>query len=130
MMAEYVNLTLEKRKANREARLRDARLKELTEEMLQEFEDSGMVDGIIIHGYNLKPSSVLWASAKDGDYRISCQALIESGHGEYVEPRFDSRKVSKLIREYAAEGEIPEELENGLNIVEKFSISMTKARTK
>jgi len=129
-MSEYVTLTLEKRLVAAETTKRNARLKELEQDMLDQFEEAELVDGIIISGYNLKPSSIIWASALEGNYDRSCQALEDSGHGEYVQARFDSKKVSKLIREYAESEEgIPEELEEGLNIVEKFSISMTKAKS-
>lgn len=125
-IAEFVEKTLERRKLSAEDKILRDRLKELTEIILQQFEDAEMVESIRVKGYNVKPARELWAAAKDGDFESACDGLIASGHSEYVGRRFDSRKVSALIREYDAEGEIPSDLEECLSITEKFKLSMTK----
>ena len=126
-IAEFIEKTLERRRIARDDKLLKDRLKELTEIILQQFEDAEMVESIRVKGYNVKPARELWAAAKDGDFEGSCDVLIASGHSEYVGRRFDSRRVSALVREYDAGDGIPEELQNGLSITEKFKLSMTKA---
>lgn len=130
MVAEFVELTLQKRQMAREEKKINARIKELTEAIVEQFVDAETIESIRIKGYNVKPVRELWVGAKDGDFDLSCNALIESGHPEYVNRRFDSRSVSALIREYDREGGIPDELQAGLSIVEKFKLSMTKGGTK
>ena len=129
-VAEFVELTLKKREMAREVSTIEKRLKELTEIIIDQFTEAETIESIRVKGYNVKPKRELWAGAKDGDFALSCAALVASGHSEYVNERFDSRKVSALIREYDREGGIPEELQDGLSIVEKFKLSMTKGGEK
>lgn len=129
-VAEFIELTLEKREMAREKTRIEKRLKELTEIIIDQFTDAETIESIRVKGYNVKPVRELWAGARDGDFAFSCNALVASGHAEYVNTRFDSRKVSALIREYDREGGIPDELQNGLSIVEKFKLSMTKGGKK
>lgn len=128
LLAEFVELTLEKRAIARRERELNGLIRELQETILQQFEEEEIVESVRVKGYNIKPRRELWAGTIDGDYTRACNALIESGHGEYVNRRFDSRSVSALIREYDAEGEIPSELQDNLSISEVFKLSITKAK--
>jgi len=130
LVLEFVELTLQKREMAREKGKIEKRLTELTEIIVDQFVEAETIESIRVKGYHVKPKRELWAGAKDGDFALSCEALIASGHSEFVDRRFDSRKVSALIREYDREGGIPEELQNGLSIVEKFKLSMTKGGKK
>jgi hypothetical protein len=130
LIAEFVELTLKKREMAREKTKMETRLKELTEIIVDQFVETETVESLRVMGYNVKPKRELWAGAKDGDFERSCNVLVDSGHGEYVNRRFDSRSVSALIREYDREGEIPEELQEGLEITEKWKLSMTKGGKK
>ena len=130
LVLEFVELTLQKREMARDKSRIDKRITELTEIIIDQFVEAETIESIRVKGYHVKPKRELWAGAKDGNFALSCDALIASGHSEFVDTRFDSRKVSALIREYDREGGIPTELQEGLSIVEKFKLSMTKGGKK
>lgn len=130
MVAEFIELTLEKREYAHLTSQINKKLEVLTEAIVEQFVAAETIESIRVKGYNVKPKRELWAGAKDGNFGLSCDVLIASGHSEYVNRRFDVRKVSALIREYDREGGIPDELQDGLSITEKFKLSMTKGTTK
>ena len=66
----------------------------------------------------------LWANARqyDGgvrDYATACGALVECGHPEMVETKFNVMRVSSLVRELDEKDDIPIELYEALDITEK-----------
>jgi hypothetical protein len=126
LLSEFVDITLEKRAIEKRKRELNQRQRELQESILQQFEENEQLDAVQIKGYKVSPRRELWASAIDGDFERACDALRDSGHPEYIQTRFDSRSVSALIREYDAEGEIPQELLDNLKISETFKLSVTK----
>ena len=130
LVAHFVELTLEKRALARKEKALNKEIADAQETILEQFEEDEIVESIRVSGYNVKPVRELWAAALEGDHERSCNALVSSGHSEYVNRRFDSRSVSALIREYEREGGIPDELTDNLSITEKFKLSITKGAIK
>lgn len=130
LLIEFVDKTLEKRELKRKERKIEQRLRELTEEIIEQFEEEEIIESIRVKGYNVRPQRQLWAGCIDGDFERACNALVQSGHGDYVNRRFDGRSVSALIREYDERGDIPDELKNNLSITEKYVLSLTKGPAK
>ena len=127
LLSQFVDLTLEKRAVKKRERELNASLTSLQEEILQQFEEEEILESVRVKGYNIKPKRTLWAAPIGGDYERACKALEESGHGEYVNTRFDSRSVSALVREYDGQEEgIPGDLAENLKISEVFTLSVTK----
>lgn len=130
LVGEYIELMLERRRLAREDKKIKDKQKELQEQIITEFEEYEILDAVTVMGYNVKPVRELWAAAIDGDFERACEALVKTGHGEFVHKRFDGRKVSALIREYDADDAIPPELQDNLKISEVFKLSVTKASAK
>jgi hypothetical protein len=117
----------------------DAELKELKRE--RETLEDPLVEGLIeagIQNMNVNGKTVyirtqLWASAKDivddsgevvaKDWTSALEAVRSTGHGDLVETRINSQRLSALVRELdETEDGIPEILRDNLNISEQIKL--------
>lgn len=122
----------------------DAELKELKKEResLEEPLLEGMVDAGIqnlnVDGKTVYIRTQIWASAKDmtdpltgevigKDWDSALDAVRKCGHGELVETRINSQRLSALIRELdETEDGIPEILKENLAISEQTKLVVRK----
>jgi hypothetical protein len=76
----------------------------LEQQLLPEFEQSGM-ERVSIDGRTVYVERKLWAKAKDGGNKAAaCQVLRACGLDDYVEETFNTNSLSAFVRELDREG--------------------------
>ena len=81
--------------------------------------------------FTLFPRRELWAGAMEGDYVRACVALRNAGLGDLVEERFNTQRLSAVVREMDAAGTpLPESFEGAIKVSEVFKLSVRKAGSK
>ena len=100
---------------------------DMTEPVLELFAQMGVTSVKTIHGPTIYIHNQTWANARKDenevrDFESACGALVQAGYPEFVETKFNVMKVSSLIRELDAKGEITPELYEALDIAERTSV--------
>lgn len=122
LLRNYTTLDRRRRELKAELAEVEDQVRQLQETLLNEFEQAGM-SSIRQDGTTVYVHRQLWCNPKDGDYLRACRALRDAGLGDMVTERFNLNSVSAWVREQEKEGaEIPEVLQDALNINEVFSL--------
>lgn len=122
----YIELEKRKKKLQSELNKVKKKLNKLEGDLLEYFEETG-TSSINRNGITLYLHSQLWANPINGDYERACKALKDAGLDDYVRERFNTHQVSAFVREIKEQGEdLPEQLEENLNIHERFSLRSRK----
>ena len=78
--------------------------------------------------FTLFPRRELWAGALEGDYVRACVALRDAGLSDLVEERFNTQRLSAVVREMDAAGTpLPESFEGAIKVSEIFKLSVRRA---
>jgi hypothetical protein len=78
--------------------------------------------------FTVFPTRTLWAGALEGDYERACVALKMAGMGDLVEERFNTQRLSAVVREMETTGTpFPESFEGAIKITETFKLGVRKA---
>jgi hypothetical protein len=94
------------------------------QQVLDQFIEGGVQSVKTATGQTVYLHKQLWANARDGDHERACDALVVAGYGELVQRRFNTNRLSALVREITAEsGEngMPPVLKDALAIREQVS---------
>lgn len=125
-LRRYVDLSKSKREHKKQLKKINKELNDLEGELLDQFEEVGM-QNVHVDGMTVYIHRQLWAKAQNGDYEKACAALRAVGLDEYVNQRFNTNSISAWVREQEELGhEIPEELQEALDISEVFSLRTRK----
>ena len=129
-LKDFVGLTEEKRRITAQLEHIQGELDALSEVLLDQFADEG-VRNVNIDGHTIYLQAQLWASAVDGDYERACDALEQSGLGEFVGRRFNSNQLSAWVREHTRDeaGNYPDTLDEHLPVAFLGSIKAEKKWT-
>lgn len=113
-------VALKKRADELDAELKDVknRMAELEPEVETFFMDNG-IQKQSVDGRTVYIATEVWASA-GGDKQAACDALKESGLGEYVSDNFNSQSLSAWVREQYKEWQA----ENPLGTIEEFKATL------
>lgn len=118
----------EQTKANNAAK--EALEQEICQLMIDEEKPSTVVDGFT---YSLQQKVMYSKKSEEALAEagiVFFDVLREQGLGDIIVERVDPRTLQSTIAGMAEEGELPEELEECLNIYEKLALSKRKANTK
>lgn len=129
ILKEFVELSGKIKKMAAELKELERQKRSLEEPISEMLVEAG-VTNIKIDGHTIYLHTQIWASATDiitmtgevvgKDYERSVNALKDAGYADMVETRFNTQRVSAMIRELVRNGEeIPEVLEDNLKITEK-----------
>ena len=130
----YAALINAKRNKKAEIDALDAEINQLQEEILATMSEEGLssmrVD--IEEGrFTIFPRRELWAGAMDGDYERACHALKVAGLGDLVEEKFNTNRLSSVVREMDAAGvPMPESFAGAIKVSEVFKLSVRRANGK
>jgi len=139
LMRSWIKLDNEQKEIRaREREIKDEKEK-LQEVILDDFANNGIskidIDGRLLYAHHelyVGPKKVIHpGTGKEVvPWPIVSTALRDCGYGDYVEERFDSRKLASAIREIVKdpEDEVPEEIEKHFNIFEKRSLRSRKGK--
>lgn len=103
---------------------------EICQLMVDEEKPSTVVDGFT---YSLQQKIMYSKKSEEALAEagiVFFDVLREQGLGDIIVERVDPRTLQSTIAGMAEEGELPEELEECLNIYEKLALSKRKANTK
>lgn len=126
-LEQFIQLNEQKKQLEAELEKVKDTIAELQTILLDQFGDNGM-SKISLNGSTVFLKRQLWASAKDGDYKRACQALIDSGLDHLVNTRFDTNSLSSFVREQDELGiELPTLLKDTIKVTEKFSLQVRKS---
>jgi uncharacterized protein YeeX (DUF496 family) len=90
------------------------------QQVLDQFIEGGVQSLKTAAGQTVYIHKQIWANAKDGDYDRACDALVVAGYGELVQRRFNTNRLSALVREIG-ENEMPPVLKDALAVREQVS---------
>ena len=130
-LKKYAALTSAKRNKSAELDAINAELSILQDEILAEMAEEGtsqvrvdLPDG----RFTLYPMKQLWAKAHEGNYDKACRFLKKIGLGDLVEKRFNTNRLSAVIREWdAQEVPLPKGIEKYIDIAETYKIGVRRA---
>ena len=133
-LRKFATLTAAKRAKTAEIDAIEKELSELQEEILTSMSSEGVssmrVD--LPEGrFTISPLRQLWAGAVEGDYERACQALKAAGLGDLVEEKFNTNRLSSVVREMDAAGvPLPESFAGAIKVSEVFRLSVRRANGK
>ncbi len=126
-LKRYVELEHERRDLDDRLKAVKAETEKLAASLLDQFAEAGM-QSARVNGLTVYVHRQLWASAVEGNYEAACQALRASGHGEFVQERFNTNQISALAREMDKNGEtLPVEWDGPIKVAETFQLRTQKA---
>ena len=133
-LRKFATLTAKKRNAKNILEEVDAELTQLQEEILEEMGQEGVSQARVDTDegrFTLFPVRQLWAKAHDGNYDKACRFLKKIGLGDLVEKRFNTNRLSAVVREWdAQEVSLPKNIEKYIDIAETYKIGVRKANGK
>lgn len=130
-LKKFAELTAQKRNKKRELEEVEAELTILQDEILEEMgtEPISLARVDTDEGrFTLYPMKQLWAKAHEGNYDRACRFLKRIGLGDLVEKRFNTNRLSAVIREWDAnEVPLPKNIEKYIDVAETYKIGVRKA---
>lgn len=109
---------------------KEALEQEICQMMVDEEKPSTVVDGF---SYSLQQKVMYSKKSEEALEQAGIKffdVLREQGLGDLIVEKVDPRTLQSTVSNMAEEGELPEELEECLNIYEKLTLSKRKANTK
>lgn len=131
---EWAELAAEKKRLEDQLKAIKPRMQELEEVVLGDFAERS-VKSIHIKGIGkVGTRRELWAKPKraggeatDEEKLAAAQALKDAGLGDYVVPKYDTRTISRLYREWEEEGvDPPKELEDYWEAEKGYKLTLRK----
>jgi hypothetical protein len=109
------------------------RMEQLQERILDDLAARGVKSVHLVGIGKVSTRRDLWAKVKregedatDAEKRAAIEALEAAGLGDYVEPKYDSRTISRLFREWEKEGiDPPEELTGSWEAEPSYKLTLT-----
>jgi hypothetical protein len=130
-LKKFAGLTAQKRNAKKVLESLDAEITQLQEEILDEMCREGISQARVDTDdgrFTLYPTKQLWAKAHEGNYDLACKFLKKIGLGDLVEKRFNTNRLSAVIREWdAQETPLPKGIEKYIDIAETYKIGVRRA---
>jgi hypothetical protein len=128
---QYAELTARKRALKSQLDEVDSDLAALQEEILDMMAQNGVPSLKVDTAegrFTVFTRRELWAGALEGDYPRACAALQAAGMGDLVEERFNTQRLSAVVREMETTGTpYPESFEGAIKITETFKLGVRKA---
>lgn len=141
-MARYASFVKQKRELDTQLKLIQATLDALEEPLLEQMAENGM-QSMRVAGMTLYILPQLWAGAvmrevtlPDGTIAVvgnkqeTCDALIEVGQAQFVEPSFNVQTVSAWVREFPKDDTgmpiLPPEVAGHINVRQVFRLAARK----
>ncbi len=126
-LKRYVELEKERRDLEDRLKAVKAESEKLGASLLEQFAEAG-IQNARVNGLTVYVHRQLWASAVDGNYEAACQALRDSGYGEFIQTRFNINQVSAIARELDKGGQsYPPQWEGAIKVAEVFALRSQKA---
>jgi hypothetical protein len=119
-----VELQARKNELSGELRRVNDEMARVQEQVIDAFVEAGVQSLKTKSGQTVFLHTQVWANAREGDYDRACDALVVAGYEDFVERRFNTNKVSALVRELRQErGEegVPLPVRDALQIREVVS---------
>ena len=122
---------LKTQKKNLEADLKDINGElAVVEADLAEVMASDEVQNFTRDGNMFYLSNKLYASTKAGQQEALSDWLKENGHGAIVKETVHHQTLNAFVKELLSDDELPEELEDMVNVFEKVTVGVRKAPKK
>jgi len=126
---KYVELADKKKRAEANIDEIKQQMKVLEEYLLDNMMKAGQ-QSANLDGHTVYVHRQLWASAANGAEALH-EALEQTGHGELVEPKVNSQRLSALVREFEQDEEgmpiLPGALKEAVKVSEKYSVRVRKS---
>ena len=131
LVRKYAELTAKKRQLKSQMDEVDSDLVALQETILDQMAQNGVPSLKVDTDegrFTVFTRRELWAGALEGDYERACVALKMAGMGDLVEERFNTQRLSAVVREMDATGTpLPESFVGAIKVSEVFKLSVRKA---
>ena len=134
-LLKYVTLADAKRKATTDLDKIKEEMAKLEEYLMDNMMSSGQ-QSVNINSHTVFLHRQLWSSAATDTISLQ-EALINEGHGDLVEKKVNSQRLSALVREYDQDTKCPKgddglpilpgELRDTVKITEKYGIRVRKS---
>lgn len=131
---KFAALTNAKRNHQKELDAISDELQVLQDEILAEMSHEGLsslrVD-VDDSRFTVYPLRQLWAKAHEGNYDKACRFLKRIGLGDLVERRFNTNRLSAVIREWDDQDvPMPRNIEKYIDVAEVFKLGVRRANGK
>lgn len=129
---QYAELTSKKREVQKMLDDLNGTLAKLEEELLEEYTDEGVSSLKVDTSegrFTVFPRRELWAGREEGvDNDAACAALRAAGLDDLCETKFNTQKLSAVVREMDAAGApYPASFVGVIKVTEKYRLSVRKA---
>jgi len=131
LLAEFIDLTIQQRESKERTKDLGARIADMENKLLDDFQDSGTQKISTTSGHTVYLRRQILPSVAAGQMPALCEAMVSLGHGSMVKESVHVGSLGAWVREFD-EGDdglpqLPEEIRPLVNVYEKFGLRVTKA---